>query len=157
LADEAGDPKIDSMHLLLSILMMDHPATSLLADAGLTFFAARQAGVLLEDQELVSQEFERRGPDWLLQCSIEAHFKCGAQHVGSESISPSPEVLEICDGAVEIYRLIGHPQYERCFAWWKTSIREGRPNWKVFTVPQGKGVGSAAAAIEATLAGRSLG
>lgn len=53
-----------------------------------------------------------------IQAAVEAAHKCPATHFDSVPIVEMVEQKKVWDGVIEGFNLKGHPEAERCYAWW---------------------------------------
>ncbi|HZJ16676.1 MAG TPA: hypothetical protein VFD27_16595 [Chthoniobacteraceae bacterium] len=52
----------------------------------------------------------------MIKEAIEVMHHCAAHHIGSEPVAELHNKLA-CDGLVEIFQLVGHPNAKWCYAW----------------------------------------
>ena len=92
----------------------------------------------------MSNEVER------LKAGVEAQHDCSATWVNSLPVTAKASGKLVWDGTVHIFALTGHPECERCYAWWENEFgpiaqREVNSQLKV------EGIGSAAEAVTAAI------
>ena len=80
----------------------------------------------------------------MIKEAIEVMHHCAAHHIGSEPVAELRNELA-CDGVVEIFQLVGHPNAKWCYAW------IGRENGVLHLPP----VDSPESAVKSVLAGKA--
>ena len=86
----------------------------------------------------------------MIKEAIEVMHHCAAHHIGSEPVAELRNELA-CDGVVEIFQLVGHPDAKWCYAW----ICEENGQMQYVQVMHVLPVDSPEAAVKSVLAGKA--
>ncbi len=85
-----------------------------------------------------------------LKAGVEAEHDCSAKWINSMPVAAKASGKLVWDGTVHIFELAGHPQCERCYAWFDNEFGplESR---KVSSQLKVEGINSAADAVTASM------
>jgi len=87
----------------------------------------------------------------LLKAGVEAQHDCSAAWINSLPVAAKASGKLVWDGTVHIFELSGHPQCERCYAWFENEFGPLDAR-KVSSQLKVEGISSAADAVSATFA-----
>ena len=85
-----------------------------------------------------------------LKAGVEAQHECDAKWINSMPVAAKASGKLVWDGTVHIFELAGHPQYERCYAWFDNEFGP-LDERKVTSQPKADGINSAADAVTAAM------
>ena len=85
-----------------------------------------------------------------LKASVEEQHACNATWVNSLPVTAKASGKLVWDGTVHIFALEGHPDCERCYAWWNNEFGPIDER-QVQSQLKSDGIGSAAEAVTAAL------
>lgn len=83
-----------------------------------------------------------------LTAEVEAQHECSATWVNSLPVAAKASGKLVWDGTVHIFALTGHPECERCYAWWENEFGP-LDQRKVHSQLKVDGISSAAEAVTA--------
>jgi hypothetical protein len=153
IADECGDPLVDTMHVLLGVLKEEtNIGSQVLARAGISYARVREFASEVLEPELSPEDFTvgpeaSRASVERLRFLLSETYHCDVVHLETKIVAVAPGEEEVCNGIVEMFRMVGHPEVTGAFAWEKVSVNGGVPKVSVFQIPMSQEIQTPSEAI----------